>query len=721
VRTALLAAISLFAVAIADSGTPLDLGPEFQVNTYTTGQQMTPAVAIHEDGAFVVAWGSQFLNPESSASGVFLQRFDASGLTVGAELMVNTFTPFYQYAPDVAAGGDGSFVVVWQNACYGMSSSTCAPDGSPASISGRGFDASGLALGDEQIVNSFTTGFEVIPRVAATSSGDFVVTWTSSNYGAPEPGRDIVGVFARQFDADGAPVADEFGVNVDTSGSQWVSDVAMDAAGNFVVVWQTYTYSEQTVVARRYDANGVALGGELPIGGASAPASSPSVAATADGRFVVAWEQGMESGGRDIRAHRFAADGTAEGDELQVNTHTTGSQGRPVVATDDDGNFVVAWTAYGYFNPPPDGDAGGVFAQAFAHDGAPLGSEFQVNTYTTGYQNDPDIAVNAAGEFVVAWTSASGYRYPSIPPQDGSGDGIFARRMALRACATPAECDDDNPCTVDACEGDVCLNRRQTGCCTAVFECPDDDNACTDDQCIDNTCSHVAIPDCAPCSTHEDDCVAPDACTQAYCDCVPPQCPQGTCLFEPIDGCCLTAAECDDGHSCTEDACDASNDCVSTPIAECVECADDAACTTGCQIGPETCDEGRCVSPEGCPLIEIDDTEPLGAAGALLIRVVVPSNAPGQGKPKAVATATTGAAGSGETPAKRCSAGKRIGRLRTTLDADGDSNLVLELNRRGQRCLAADVDGQMAFDVEVRVKRKTLPLATVVQSRTWRQ
>ena len=35
----------------------------------------------------------------------------------------------------------------------------------------------------------------------------------------------------------------------------------------------------------------------------------------------------------------------------------------------------------------------------------PLGSEFQVNTYTTNSQNNPSVAVDADGDFVVVWES----------------------------------------------------------------------------------------------------------------------------------------------------------------------------------------------------------------------------------------------------------------------------------------------------------------------------
>jgi hypothetical protein len=49
-----------------------------------------------------------------------------------------------------------------------------------------------------------------------------------------------------------------------------------------------------------------------------------------------------------------------------------------------------------------------------------VGSEFLVNTYTTGSQDDPSVAMTRSGDFVVAWDGA--------PGQDGSGYGVFAQR-----------------------------------------------------------------------------------------------------------------------------------------------------------------------------------------------------------------------------------------------------------------------------------------------------
>jgi hypothetical protein len=58
-------------------------------------------------------------------------------------------------------------------------------------------------------------------------------------------------------------------------------------------------------------------------------------------------------------------------------------------------------------------------ARAFRADGTPTTPEFVVNTYTTGPQSFPAVAVDGSGRFVAAWTS----------PVDGSGTGVAAQRF----------------------------------------------------------------------------------------------------------------------------------------------------------------------------------------------------------------------------------------------------------------------------------------------------
>jgi hypothetical protein len=92
-----------------------------------------------------------------------------------------------------------------------------------------------------------------------------------------------------------------------------------------------------------------------------------------------------------------------EGSEFQVNTYTTSSQSGPSVAADADGDFVVVWDSFG--SSGSDSSSRSVQGQRYDSAGGAVGSEFQVNTYTTGYQFSASVAADGDGDFVVAWTS----------------------------------------------------------------------------------------------------------------------------------------------------------------------------------------------------------------------------------------------------------------------------------------------------------------------------
>ena len=61
-----------------------------------------------------------------------------------------------------------------------------------------------------------------------------------------------------------------------------------------------------------------------------------------------------------------------------VNTFTTSNQNNPAVAIDADGDFVVTWQS-----SDQDGDGNGIYAQRYNASGVAQGSEFLVNTFTT--------------------------------------------------------------------------------------------------------------------------------------------------------------------------------------------------------------------------------------------------------------------------------------------------------------------------------------------------
>ena len=382
----------------AQGGVPI--GPEFRVNTYTSSSQAAPSVAADPEARFVVVW---FSNGQESGFGVFGQRYFITGLPQGPEFRVNTYTTGDQYNPSAAMWGAGNFVVVW----------TSTQDGSTLGIFGQRFFGGGGPAGPEFQVNTYTTAHQYQAAVATDISGNFVVAWTSA--GQEGPDADVFG--QRYAAGSGAPVGPEFRVNTSTTGEQYRPAVASDWSGNFVVVWQDGTVGGAGgVFGQRYDSSGAPLGPEFQVETYTTGLQGfPSVSADASGDFVVVWHSdGQDGSDLGVFGQRYSSAGSPLGPEFRVNTNTTGGQGSPAVTVDGAGNFAVVWHG-------ADGSGSGVFGQRYDSSGAPLGSEFRVNTHTTDNQASASVASIGGGTFVVAWQSSG---------QDGSAYGVFSQRYS---------------------------------------------------------------------------------------------------------------------------------------------------------------------------------------------------------------------------------------------------------------------------------------------------
>ncbi len=381
-------------------------GQQFQVDSYTTNVQWFPAVAADAQDRFIVTWESLGSSgTDTSSFSIQAQRYDVGGEPLGPQFQVNSYTTSYQYDAVIAATGQGDFVVAWQS---WVSSGT---DTDAFSIQARRYDANGDPQGPEFQVNTTTTDFQEHPEIARDGQGGFVVAWDSTGPSGPDPGG--FSIQAQRFDSAGDPSGGELAVNSYTTGFQGGAAVAADEQGNFVVVWHSQgsggtDTSGYSIQSRRYSADGTPLGAQFQVNTfTSNDQSGPAVAMGRQGRFLVAWDgEGTghhDTSGYSIRAQRFDANGTPLGNELQVNSYTTGNQVAPAVAVDEQGNFVVAWYSVG--SSGTDTSSYSVQAQRLDGNGVRIGGEFQVNSYTSSVQVRPAVAVDGQGDFWIAWES----------------------------------------------------------------------------------------------------------------------------------------------------------------------------------------------------------------------------------------------------------------------------------------------------------------------------
>jgi len=263
--------------------TGLKAGEEFLVNTTTANPEYESNIAALSDGGFVVTWTDDAADGDSS--GIFGQRYNATGNKVGGEFLINSHTLDTQQNSNVTGLKNGGFVVTWQS---------FSQDGSSYGIYGQRYHTDGTTDGGEFQVNTTTANQQIGSHVASLADGGFVVTWTSD-------GQDgnLLGVFAQQYDAVGNKVGNEFQVNTYTGNYQVASSVTGLADGGFMISWESdgQDSSYYGVYAQRYHADGTKDGGEFRINDYTAGGQYDSSMATLpDGRIVVTWTSDGQDG-----------------------------------------------------------------------------------------------------------------------------------------------------------------------------------------------------------------------------------------------------------------------------------------------------------------------------------------------------------------------------------------------------------------------------------------
>jgi len=382
-----LAVISIFASACH---------AEFQVNTRTSRDQASPAIAADAQGSFSVVWSSYF---DDRSNDIIGQRFDSGGTPIGGEFTANSTTAGNQSEPAVATDNMGNFVVAWQG--------PRSIDDANEDIFAQRFDANGQPVGGEFRVNDDPNGRQLHPKVAMGKTGSFVIVWEDNRY---YPQFDYYEILFKLYDSNGT-VIEADSANLLTQCRY--PDVAMDGNGDFTIVWLRQD-NPNIILVRRYSANGTAKANPCQISTANFfTITHPSIACDGAGHFVVAWNGNPGPASQDnILAHRYKFDGTALTDEFTVNTTLTGTQENPDVAMDNRRQFIIVWNS----EIDPNSNIRDIIGRRYDELANPIGDEFLINTYTFDDQKYPAVTIKETGEFITVWQSYG---------QDGAENGIF--------------------------------------------------------------------------------------------------------------------------------------------------------------------------------------------------------------------------------------------------------------------------------------------------------
>ena len=388
------------------------------------------SVAAFDDARFLALWHGRM--GVSSPFALSLGQLDLGGVMNGPILDLGDVPRRLATGKgiDIEALVGGGYTLFYDDttpSVYEIPNSTQTRDLLTSSVLGRRYDASDIELTQDFTVNgSFTYIFGSETRTVQTI-GQFdtygvtalpalqnqaVLRGAPSLAASADGGHWLAHVEAGNIQVlrfsgtsiatpDTRPLPSAV-ANIVQSAVQSVPQIAELTNGDAVLVWQEGV-SESAIRGRILNADGSIKFTVNIASPSGANERTPQVAALADGRFVVVWNEILaDFSDSEIMARLYSANGQAEGDAFRVNTITSGFQSDPDVVALPDGGFAVVWQSQDVF-----GNQFDVKMRRFATDGTPINDRFLLGEWDifpdANSQLRPSVSVNADGQMIVGW------------------------------------------------------------------------------------------------------------------------------------------------------------------------------------------------------------------------------------------------------------------------------------------------------------------------------
>jgi hypothetical protein len=398
-----LAGVLVAVPALARQASPVPLSDEFRVDQQSTTWQYTPQAVALGGGRTLVVW-------EQDLDGVFARFLSADGTPEGPDRRLvasaGLRAPFRGYTnlrrhPAAQALPNGGFLLAWTEERAFISTSAFYERRRviDRDVMVQRFAQDGTPASDRFVINAAREGEQSYPQIARRGEGAFAVVWRTVDTAAPERN----GVYLRAVAGNGAPQGSDLRVDDGLDSEPGVPAVAFNAAGAALVTWDACCDGggDRGVFARALDVDLLPVGAVVRINDTEAHAQTwPAVATNGDGDFLVAWQAvtGMQQsryGQRRVRGQLVSAAGGLLGPELSLSTGDGWGHDTPRLSAGGDGAFLLSWLVF-------DGDfPAGIASARLAGDGERTSDAAWVSeSRTIGY---PASVHAGDGRFLVTW------------------------------------------------------------------------------------------------------------------------------------------------------------------------------------------------------------------------------------------------------------------------------------------------------------------------------
>ena len=355
---------------------------------------LEPAVAVDTAGNPVAAWYEY----DGSSFNVYVKRWSAGAWNLlGSALDVTANRDADR--PSLAVGRDGNPVAAWREV---------------NNIYVKWFDGrTWNPVGTGPVNFNPTTALGV--SLVLDKTDNPIVVWTEGD-------KISYNLYVKRWDGSRWVMLGSGPLDIRLGGNVLYKDVAVDAAGNPVVVW---TEDTDLYVKRWNGSSWVSLGAALDAR-LEDQAEAPSLSIDTAGNPVVAWHEYSNGRGRNVYVKRW--DGRTW-TFVGANPVATGSGTTPTLALDAENHPVMAWSQYadgGYH----------IYAQRFGGSRWETVGRTPLDSSSNRDAGVPSLALDVYGNPTVVWQE---YR------KGGYNADVYAKRLVTNGWQPLGDALDTNP------------------------------------------------------------------------------------------------------------------------------------------------------------------------------------------------------------------------------------------------------------------------------------
>lgn len=400
------------------------------IETSNVGDAYAPQIAIDSNGNALAVWEQS----DGVNQNIYANRYSASSGVWGTATLIDNI-PGIAKRPQITFDASGNALAVWYQF-----------DGVNNSIFANRYTAGTDTWGTAAVIEN-NTGDALDPQIAIDINGNALVVWNQNdgtrnniwsnrytagtgNWGTAQLietgtgtafGQQIVidhngnalavweqfggsvnDIWANRYDA-GTGLWDTAAlIETDNLGSADAPQIAIDANGNALAVWQQYDGTRYNISANRYTAGSGWGTAALIESDNFGPAYQPQIAFDSNGNALAVWQQNTVTG-VNIWANRYTAGADIWGTAALVENNSVGSSSYPQIAFDTTGNALAVW----YQN---DGLRTNIWSNRYTANSG-WGTAALIETDNAGPADSPQIAIDANGNALAVWEQSDGTRY----------------------------------------------------------------------------------------------------------------------------------------------------------------------------------------------------------------------------------------------------------------------------------------------------------------------